>query len=220
MLSNSSGAFAAALEETAQHGAAKIERALTGAAQRELLAALDAADFERAPERVSQVEQDFDMVAIKLADKPTEPGLTPVFALADEYTAFLRQQAHALDLPRLADFTPTDVHVQRYRPGSRGITPHRDGRRFVTLISIFSLGNSAQFVLCRDRQGTPLRRYRLASGDLLLLRAAGFARDSSPGPMHAVSGPEEGVRYSITFRMEQASACRAGRAKPGASARP
>ena len=61
----------------------------------------------------------------------------------------------------------------------------------------------AEFLLCRDREGAALRRFPLASGDLLLLRAPGFAGRPSGRPLHAVSGPKGAMRYSITLRMER-----------------
>lgn len=193
--------FAAALERVRRQGAAKLPAFLRPGARRALTAALEGAPFEAAPEHVGEVYQDFDLLLLR-PEAPASESLSPLLALVEEYAGLLREQAEALGWPWLAEFVPTDVYAQRYRRGSRGITPHRDRRRFVKLISIFSLGAPAEFRLCRDRRGTPLRRYRLASGELLLLRAPGFAGDESAGPLHAVSGPEEGVRYSISVRME------------------
>jgi hypothetical protein len=152
------------------------------------------------------VRQDFDLMVMKPGLAPTDPDVSPILDLAEEYAALLRACAISLHEPWLADFVPTDVHVQRYVPEAVGISSHRDSRRFIKLISVFSLGNPAEFRLCRDRRGSQLRRYQLNSGDLLLLRALGFAGRPSAGPLHSVSGPAGGVRYSITFRMEQPTA--------------
>ena len=195
--------FAAALEEVARCGASRLPDVLRSDAQAELVAALKTANFERAPERVGDVQQDFDLLVIKSRATHRDLKLSPLLALCDEYAALLRAQAQLLHAPWLADFAPTDIYVQQYRTGSRGITPHRDNRRFAKLISIFSLGDPAEFRLCRDREGTALKRYRLASGDLLLLRAPGFAGRPSGRPLHAVSGPKGAMRYSITLRMER-----------------
>lgn len=194
--------FAAVLEEVGRRGASRVPDFLRPEIQRELLAALEKARFQRAPERVGSVYQEFDLLEIRPAEAPADPSLRPVLALCDEYVVFVMAQAEALNASWLADFEPTDIDVQRYPRGSRGITPHRDRRRFVKLITVFSLGSPAEFRLCRDREGTPLRRYRLASGDLLLLRAPGFAGQSSAGPLHSVSGPMGDMRYSIGLRME------------------
>jgi hypothetical protein len=110
------------------------------------------------------------------------------------------------DEPWLADFRPTDIHVQRYSRDSAGISPHRDSRLFIKLISIFSLGSVAELSLFRERRGPPLRRFQLNCGDLFLLRAPGFAKCPSTRPLHSVSGPADGVRYSVTLRMREAAA--------------
>jgi len=130
-------------------------------------------------------------------------------ALAESYAALLRAKALSVDEPSLADFVPTDLLVQRYSPGSAGISPHRDSRRFIKLISIFSLGSPAEFRLFRERRGSPRRRFQLNCGDLALLRAPGFAHQPSVGPLHSVSGPTDGVRYSITLRMKEPAAASA-----------
>ena len=194
--------FAAVLEEVGRLGASRVPGFLRPDHQRELLASLEGASFQRAPEHVGRVYQDFDLLEIRPGVAPADPCLSPVLALCDEYAAFVTALAKTMNAPSLASFAPTDIDVQRYTRGSRGITPHRDRRRFVKLITVFSLGSPAEFRLCRDREGTPLRRYRLASGDLLLLRAPGFAGQPSAGPLHSVSGPLGDVRYSIGLRME------------------
>ena len=194
------------MEETRLIGAGTARGALTPEARHGLVAALNSASFERAPERVGDVRQDFDLLVMKPGEGPAAPALSSLLALAEEYAALLGARATSLDEPWLADFVPTDIHVQRYRPGSAGISPHRDGRRFIKLISVFSLGSPAEFRLCHDRRGSPLRRYQLDPGDLLLLRAPAFAERPSAGPLHSVSGPTGKMRYSITLRMEQQAA--------------
>jgi hypothetical protein len=206
MLSLRQPELAEALEEVGQYGVCKIEGAFTPDARHELRMALEALDFQRAPQGVGEVRQDFDLLTIQPGLGRVDTALAPLLALAEPYAALLRAKALSLDEPSLADFVPTDLHVQRYRPGSAGISRHRDSRRFIKLISIFSLGSPAEFRLFRDRRGPPLRRYQLNSGDLLLLRAPGFARRPSGGPLHSVSGPTDDVRYSIILRMKQPAA--------------
>lgn len=193
--------LAAAIEQTGRTGAAIVRGALSPEAQGLLLAALESAHFERAPERVGKVRQDFDLLVVKPGLAPPASGLSPLLNLAEEYVALLRQMsAHE---PWLVGFAPTDIHLQRYGSGSQGISLHRDSRRFIKLISVFSLGSAAVLQLFRNREGPPFARYKLDSGDLLLLRAPGFADRQSAGPLHSVTGPVEGTRYSMTLRMEQ-----------------
>jgi len=204
MLSLSQRDLAEALEEVGQCGVCKIAGALTPDARHELRMALEGLDFQRAPERAGDVRQDFDLLVVRLPLGSSDPSLAPLLALSDAYASLLRGQAP--DQPWLADFVNTDIYIQRYRRGSTGISPHRDGRRFIKLISVFSLGSPAEFRLFRDRRGSPMRRYQLDPGDLLLLRAPGFAERPSAGPLHSVSGPAGEARYSITLRMKQPAA--------------
>ncbi|MDP3768786.1 MAG: hypothetical protein Q8S13_12290 [Dehalococcoidia bacterium] len=197
MLALSASQFAGALGEVADCGGATIAEALATEAQQKLREAAGDAPFERAPERVGQVEQDVEVFSLGPGTRPL-PRLQPIVSLTDAYVAFVREQT-----PWLADFEATHIDVQRYGRSSRGITPHRDGRRFVKLISVFALGDPAELTLCRDRQGTPVRRFRLTSGALFLLRAPGFDGRDEPGPLHAVSGPMGELRYSIGIRMER-----------------
>ena len=206
MLSLRQPELAEALEEVGRYGVCKIAGTLTPDARHELRMALEALDFQRAPQWVGEVRQDFDLLAIQPGLGHADTVLAPLLAHAVSYAALLRAKALSLDEPSLADFVPTDLHVKRYSPGSAGISRHRDSQRFIKLISIFSLGGPAEFHLFRDRRGPALRRYQLNSGDLLLLRAPDFARRPSGGPLHSVSGPTDDVRYSITLRMKQPAA--------------
>jgi hypothetical protein len=147
--------LAEALEEIGQWGVCRIAEALTSNARHELRMALEALDFQRAPQRVAEVRQDFDLLAIQPRLGRADTALAPLMALAESYAALLRAKALSVDEPFLADFVPTDLLVQRYSPGSAGISPHRDSRRFIKLISIFSLGSPAEFRLFRERRGSP-----------------------------------------------------------------
>lgn len=200
MLSVSQRDLAAAIREVRRQDACKIGGALTPDARHRLVTALVDAGFQPAPEQVGAVRQDFDLLVVR-PPASGDPSFAPLRALCDEYAEQLRRLIP--QQPWLDDFAPTGIYVQRYSPGSQGISPHRDGRRFVKLVSIFSLGAPAELHLCHDRQGSSLRRYRLACGDLLLLRAPGFAGQGDARPLHFVSGPKVGVRYSISVRMER-----------------
>ena len=64
MLSLSQRDLAAAMEETGRIGAGTVRGALTSEARHGLVAALESAGFERAPERVGDVRQDFDLLVV------------------------------------------------------------------------------------------------------------------------------------------------------------
>jgi 2OG-Fe(II) oxygenase superfamily len=195
-----------ALEEVGRSDVCVLAGALTTHERRELLPALERLKFQPAARLVGEVCQDFDLLVLS-TDQPSQAAApAPLLALVETYAELLRATATAVGADWLTDFMPTDISLQRYRRGASGISPHRDSRQFVRLISIFSLGSPAEFRLFRDRRGSPLARHNLNSGDLLILRAPGFANRSAVGPLHSVSGPADGVRYSITIRMKEAAA--------------
>jgi alkylated DNA repair dioxygenase AlkB len=206
MLSIGEQELAQALEEVGRSGVCSISGALTPEARRELGLALEGLEFQRAPESVGEVRQDFGRWSTNAEPGSQATAPAPLLVLAEAYAALLWSMAVSQDEPWLADFRPTDIHVQRYSRDSAGISPHRDSLQFIKLISIFSLGSAAELSLFRARRGPPLRRFQLNCGDLFLLRAPGFANCPSTRPLHSVSGPADGVRYSVTLRMKEAAA--------------
>jgi alkylated DNA repair dioxygenase AlkB len=113
----------------------------------------------------------------------------------------LVQRIHAHGVP---EWVPNEVAVQRYQPGSIGITPHRDQRRFALLVAVITVAGSAPFTLCRDRSGDPVRTWQADEGSLVLLRGPGLSREQDGRPMHHVGGPIGIPRTSIGIRMDTA----------------
>jgi hypothetical protein len=107
-----------------------------------------------------------------------------------------------LDEPPLAAAPPlNDLVVQRYAPGSRGITPHRDHVRYRDLVAIVTLAGQARFFVCRERSGTDAREVAIPPGSLLLMRAPGFA-GRSDRPFHFLSDVTStrvcvGIRHDV-----------------------
>ncbi len=110
-----------------------------------------------------------------------------------------------LDEPPLAAAPPlNDLVVQRYAPGSRGITPHRDHVRYRDLVAIVTLAGRARFYICTDRRGRDAREIPLPPGGLLLMRAPGFA-GRSDRPFHMLSEVTE-PRLSLGLRHDTRAA--------------
>jgi alkylated DNA repair dioxygenase AlkB len=94
-----------------------------------------------------------------------------------------------------------DMIVQRYHPGSLGITPHRDHIRYRDLVAIVTLAGQARFFLCADRGGRDAREVPTPPGSLLLMRAPGFA-GRGDRPFHMLSEVTEtriglGLRHDV-----------------------
>lgn len=114
---------------------------------------------------------------------PAHPVLTVARRVADELS---RAFDSLPDRPFAAPFAPNDVVLQRYPPGSIGITPHHDGNSRVKIVCVLVLWGDGEFALCDDRAGTNPRSLFAPPGHLILLKAPGF-RGAERGPFHLVS---------------------------------
>ena len=157
---------------------------------------IESAPFEPAEERVGQVRQEIEACTL--------PGDLRGYPAVEELRGALQAAARASGIRGLRTWRPGDVAVQRYRPGSVGITSHRDGKRFRRLVAVVTTEGSAGFAVRRERYGEVLERWNAGPGSLVLLRGPGLAGTGDGRPFHEVSGPREGVRYSVGFRMEAA----------------
>jgi hypothetical protein len=100
----------------------------------------------------------------------------------------------------VAAWWPDEITVQRYAPGSTGVSTHLDGRRHAHLVAILTLEGSAVLRQCADREGTTVRAWDADAGSLVLLRGPGLDGVADGRPLHAVDGPVEGRRTSLTLR--------------------
>jgi len=141
------------------------------------------------------VRQDFEL-CMSIATS------SPFHALAADLE---RRVARALDRlappPLAAPPRFNDLIVQRYDPGSRGISPHRDHLRYRELVAIVNLAGRARFFLCADRSGRDAREVAIPPGSLLLMRAPGFDGHSDR-PFHMLSEVTEtrialGLRHDV-----------------------
>lgn len=109
--------------------------------------------------------------------------------LRDVARAFQARLERALATLREYPFeTPLaldDLMLQRYAPGTIGITPHRDHVRYRNLIALFVLCGEGRFLFGGDRAGRGAREIPHRPGDVILSVAPGFRRRSER-PMHSV----------------------------------
>lgn len=91
-----------------------------------------------------------------------------------------------------------DIVVQRYSPGSFGITPHRDHIRYRDIVVLLILCGDGDFYTCADRESSARRIIDIRPGDILLMRAPGFA-GSDARPFHGLADVRS-LRYSVGFR--------------------
>jgi hypothetical protein len=186
-----------AFRRTASEGFAFIPGALDAPFRRRLHREVQAALFEPAPGSVGQVRQEIETCTL-----PRDLEGYPEVA---ELREALMATARGSGVRGLLTWRPDDIAVQRYRPGSLGITSHRDGKRFRRLIAVLTAAGSAGFAVRTERHGEVVAGWEAGPGSLVLLRGPGLAGVRDGRLFHEVSGPREGVRYSVGFRMEVAT---------------
>ena len=173
--------IAAAILECVDSGAAAV-RVLPERDRAELgLAALALRGWRAARPVIGegdrQVFQDFELTT-------QIPEASAFRALAQVMDTALADAARQIEPNPLPDgFRINDLIMQRYRPGSRGITPHRDHLRYRGLVALLIVSGDGRFCLCADRRGASAREVAALPGDLLLMRAPGLA-GSSDRPFH------------------------------------
>jgi hypothetical protein len=94
-----------------------------------------------------------------------------------------------------------DLLVHRYSTGDLGISPHRDGLRYLNVIAVFVVEGKGRFGRCDDREGTNSHGIRNEPGDLLLMRAPGFCGEDIQ-PFHFVDGIKS-QRTSFALRHDR-----------------
>jgi hypothetical protein len=187
-----------ALEAVRTSGAAYIPDALNPTFRRHLQAQLDLAPFERLPDRIGPVRQQAEL----FVTRGTMSNLPAVASLRRHLVAQLRPHVDAI--PALADWWPNEAYVQRYAPGSSGVSSHMDSAHFVHLVAVFTTQGAATFTLSRHRSGEALSEWEANPGSLILIRGHSPGQQSDR-PFHRVGGPAHHTRFSVTLRMNTRS---------------
>jgi hypothetical protein len=145
-----------------------------------------------------QVLQDFTLTDSFAPDSPYhEVAAAAGKALAGAVAIMARN-------PLPPGFTLNDLILQRYAPGSRGITPHRDHIRYRGVVLILVMSGDGRFCLCADRGGSESCEIPALPGDLLLMRAPGF-RGEEIRPFHFLTAISR-ERLSFGLRWDSAKA--------------
>ena len=126
-------------------------------------------------------------------------GFPRLRELADAFTE--RVVSDGSGVRGLRTWRPNEAGIGVYRPGSIGITPHLDGRRYRRLVAVSTLVGSAPFELLASREGAVEQRWQARAGGVTFLRGPGLAGSIDGRPFHTVHGPARGVRCSLALRM-------------------
>ncbi len=185
-----------ALHRTARDGVAHESGVVPEPLREAVLAELEAERYVdlapvEGPHRVRQQGEHVVLTADAIAARPAVAALHA--AVVDAVWA--HPEIDGLDRWR-----PDEVTIQRYAPGSAGISSHRDGRRHAYLVAILTLEGSALLRQCSDRAGTTVHAWVAGAGSVVLLRGPGLGGVEDDRPLHAVDGPRDGRRTSLTLR--------------------
>jgi alkylated DNA repair dioxygenase AlkB len=168
------------VNEICDTGITSIPDFLRKSARKQLLDELHAMSQEEAPAVVGpyDVRQKYNF-STTFAKQSLYVGVAKV--LQEHLNAIFKNHPKKL-LSKPLEFN--DLAAHRYPPGG-GISPHRDGLKYLNIIAVLVLEGEGRFCLCDDRDGTNPREIGNAPGDLLLMRASGFNKQDVQ-PFHFV----------------------------------
>ena len=94
-----------------------------------------------------------------------------------------------------------DIAIQKYLPHSSGISPHKDHKKYISVIIIVTLSGKSKFYLCQNRDGRNAQVVDDTPGNIVILPATGFKmiNNNFVRPIHFVSDITDG-RLSIGLR--------------------
>ena len=187
-----------ALRAVGAEGAAFIPRALAPSFGRRLQHEVETGPFAPMPGQIGRVSQEVESYVLRGTDIEAFPLISELLA---ELAGAVRRAGKGVE--GLSSYAPNHLMVHRYRPGSIGITPHLDGKRFVQLVATFTTKGTAKTALCRSRKGEVIREWDTKAGSLILLRGNGFAGRDDGRPFHSIGGPQRQGRYAVVLRMER-----------------
>ncbi|WP_282607269.1 hypothetical protein [Pelagibius sp. Alg239-R121] len=181
---------------------------LTETGRLSLLKAAEALPYRQAKPYMGapgkEVQQDFEICM-------EFDGNDSFSLLADNLADQLRAAASLLPDPPLTDaLTFNDIAVQRYLPGSAGITPHRDFLQFRQVVILIILAGQGRFFACDNREGLNAAEVPVKPGDALLMQAPDFGGQNRQ-PFHFLRDITErrvivGLRYDVKKAPAQSNA--------------
>ena len=94
-----------------------------------------------------------------------------------------------------------DIAIQKYLPYSSGISPHKDHKKYISVIIIVTLSGKSKFYMCQNRDGRNAQVVDDTPGNIVILPATGFKmiNNNFVRPIHFVSDITDG-RLSIGLR--------------------
>jgi hypothetical protein len=183
------------LEQVARLGAASLPL-LDEAFRLTLLAEAESYTYKSEEEIVGSGDK---QVRQHMGSFESFPPGSAYLALRDAFQSWLDERLSSLlQYPFSSPLHFSSLSLQKYKQGSIGITPHRDGLRYINLICIFVIAGRGRFFVCADRSGKEAVEIDAAPGNAILMRAPGFLGEDMR-PFHFVSEVSL-TRYSFGLR--------------------
>ncbi len=171
------------MNELTQYGGVSV-RLLTEPFRKLLLAEAKLYRYYKQPETVGphKVKEYLSSVTKQL------PVGSLFYKLKEQLEDMILQKVAATGVsdPFGVPFRFNEISLQRYDAGSKGISPHMDGRSVMNLITITVLEGESKFALCEDRAGSNPRYLDTTPGNVIFMRSTGFLR-SDYRPFHFVT---------------------------------
>ncbi|MGH2640342.1 MAG: hypothetical protein ACRDGO_01440 [Actinomycetota bacterium] len=185
-----------ALRACAHVGHARVPSAVSAGFLEALRGEIAAGPFRPFGESFGPVRQQIDGYDVDIP--------APSFPLLSSLCRRIRDRVRADGggLRGTVTWTPNEVGIAHYVPGSIGITPHMDGKWYRRLVVVVTVYGRAPFAICGSRDPDDIvERWIAGPGDLVLMRGPGLAGHRDGRPFHLVHGPKEGERLSLGIRM-------------------
>ena len=94
----------------------------------------------------NSVTQDFDICF-------PAPRIGKMDNLATTIENLFNQTLRLMKNPPIKCPKFNDIAIQRYKPGSLGISPHKDHKKYISVIIIITLSGKSDLCICEDRKG-------------------------------------------------------------------
>ena len=142
----------------------------------------------------NSVTQDFDVCL-------PAPRIGKIDQLATSIENLFNQTLRLMYNPPIKCPKFNDIAIQRYKPGSLGISPHKDHKKYISVIIIITLSGKSDLCICEDRKGLNPLVLNDTPGNIIVFPASEFTtlNNNCIRPLHFVNNIADG-RLSIGLR--------------------
>ena len=142
----------------------------------------------------NSVAQDFDVCF-------PAPRIGKIDQLATSIENLFNQTLRLMYNPPIKCPKFNDIAIQRYKPDSLGISPHKDHKKYISVIIIITLSGKSDLCICEDRKGLNPLVLNDFPGNIIVFPATEFTtlNNNCIRPLHFVNNIVDG-RLSIGLR--------------------